>query len=149
MRKYIREAQITYRRAAELPEAVRRSVRSSRDAVAVIRDLIGRRMTESFLVLAMSAKMEIIGYHEVARGTVAACPVNPADVLRYPIIVGAHCIIIAHNHPSGDPSPSSDDLDITKKLLAASELLGITLTDHIIVTDDNYTSFLDSGRLVR
>jgi DNA repair protein RadC len=147
MRTYLREAIVTYRRNGKLPEGVRRRVSTSRDVAPVVQQLIGARMTESFLVLALSAKHEIVGFHEVARGGVASCPVVVADVFRYPIACGALGIILAHNHPSGDRTPSPEDLAITRKLLEASRLLGIGLLDHIIVGEDGYTSFLDDGLL--
>lgn len=148
MRTYLREAEIIYRRKGKLPEDVRRRVGSSADAAPVLNEIIGSRLTESFVVLALSSRNEIIGYHEVARGAVSYCPVTPADVFRYPILAGAEAIIIAHNHPSGDSNPSSEDVALTEKLARAAQLLGIRILDHIILAGEGcYTSFLDSGLL--
>ena len=71
--------------------------------------------------------------------------VTAADALKYPLIVGARAIVVAHNHPSGNHEPSSDDIALTTRLRSASKLLGIDLLDHIVVGADGYTSFLDAG----
>lgn len=92
-------------------------------------------------------KQRIIGFHEVARGSVASCAVVPADVFRYPLIAGAPAVVIAHNHPSGELAPSTEDLLVTTRLRDAGKLLGIALLDHIIVSEHGYYSFLDDGRL--
>ncbi len=147
MRTYLREAQITYRRAGKLPEDVRKAVRSSADVAPIVAELIGDRITESFLVFALDAKNRIIGYHEVARGGTTSCPVSPADAFRYPVASGAVAIIAAHNHPSGDVVPSTEDVEFTRKLRKAGELLGISLLDHVIVGEDGYMSLLDAGLL--
>ncbi len=89
MRTYLREAQITYRRGGKLPDAVQRIVRSSRDVAPLVSELIGSRITESMLVLALDAKHRIIGYHEVGRGSVTSCHVCVGDTFRYPLMVGA------------------------------------------------------------
>ena len=147
MRTYLREAQITYRRVGSLPESIHRNVRNSADVAPIATELIGTRLTESFLVFALDAKNRIIGYHEVSRGSTAACPVMPGDVFRYPIVVGALAIIVAHNHPSGDPTPSDEDVHMTARLRKAGQLLGVQVLDHIVVADSGHTSMLDAGIL--
>jgi len=102
MPTYIREAELTYRRRKTphvLGEPAFTTVRSSADVAPVARALIGTRVTESFIVLALSCKHKVIGFHEVARGSVSACPVVLGDVFRYPLIAGAAAIIVAHYVP--------------------------------------------------
>jgi hypothetical protein len=150
MPNYIREAELTYRRRMtphDCVEGLNAVLRTSSDVAPILRNLIGFRLTESLLVVAVSVKQRIIGFHEVARGSVSSCAVVPADVFRYPIIAGAPAVVIAHNHPSGEPVPSTEDLLVTRRVRQAGALLGITLLDHIIVSEHGYYSFLDAGRL--
>jgi DNA repair protein RadC len=83
---------------------------------------------------------EIIGYTETARGSIDRCPVDPRCVFRAAITAGALAIIVAHNHPSGDRSPSREDRRLTERLRAGTELLGIGLLDHVIVTKTKFRS---------
>lgn len=150
MPTYIREAELTYRRRKTLHDANASTptmVRSSADVAPIVRRLIGTRLTESLIVLALDGKHKILGFHEVARGSSSACPVVPADVLRYPLIAGAVAIIIAHNHPSGDITPSPEDRAVTRRMVEASTLLGLRMLDHLIVSDERHYSFLDAGEL--
>ena len=150
MPPYIREAELTYRRR-KTPDVVGEpaftTVRSSADVAPVARALIGTRVTESFIVLALSCRHKVIGFHEVARGSVSACPVVLGDVFRYPLIAGAAAIIVAHNHPSGDVTPSAEDVVITQRIVDASALLGLQVLVHLIVSDERHYSFLDAGQL--
>jgi DNA repair protein RadC len=150
MPTYIREAELTYRRrkTSNDPAAPTvTTVRSSQDIAPIARVLIGARLTESLIVFALDAKNRIIGFHEVARGSVSSCPVLPADVFRYPLIAGAAAIILAHNHPSGDVAPSAEDRAFTSRVCDAAKLLGIRLLDHLVVSDERHHSFLDAGEL--
>lgn len=150
MPTYIREAELTYRRRKMQPDADNltiTTVRSSNDVAPVVRALIGTRLTESLVVLALDSKNKVLGFHEVARGSISACPVVPADVFRYPLIAGAAAIILAHNHPSGDVAPSPEDRAFTKRVVEASALLGLRVLDHLIVSDERHHSFLDAGEL--
>ena len=83
----------------------------------------------------------------ISEGSLTQCPVAPREVLRVPLRIGAHGIIFVHNHPgSGDPTPSSEDADLTQRLRVASELVGITARDHVIVATGGYFSFVEAGR---
>ena len=79
--------------------------------------------------------------------TTTACPVAPADLFRALLREGAAATIVLHNHPSGEPDPSPDDVRLTRQLSAAAALLGLRLLDHIILGHPDYYSFLDSGEL--
>ena len=84
---------------------------------------------------------------KVAEGSLTQCPVSPRDALREPVRLGAHGIVFVHNHPSsGDPSPSVDDAELTDRLRAASEVVGILARDHVIVAANGYYSFVEAGR---
>jgi DNA repair protein RadC len=142
-RLYLREAHLTYRRTDVKLGATR--IQSSETVVRTIRQLIGSNIAESMVVIAMDTGNGMIGVHEVSRGAVNGCVINAADVFRYPLIVGAAAVVLAHNHPSGRVEPSADDIAITEKLCAAGKLLGIPVLDHVIVTDAGHFSFLDAG----
>ncbi len=103
-------------------------------ATAVAVDVIGRRATESVLCLFLDARYRVSGYAEVARGTLNSASLRPRDVLTPALLSGAAAVIIAHNHPSGETSPSRADRLVTTALRDACRLVGVVLLDHVIVT---------------
>lgn len=102
---------------------------------------------EALVMLALDTKNSIIGAFEVSRGSVNASIVHPREVFKRLLVVNATRFVIAHNHPSGSPAPSQDDLNITKRLKNASEILGIEMLDHIIIGENNHRSFKADGLL--
>src|SRR5579864_374932 len=106
------------------------------DAARIARAVIGRRASESVLAIMLDSRHRVTGYAEVARGTVNAARLTPRDVFTPALLANAAAVVVAHNHPSGEPSPSSGDRMVTRALRAAAELLGLTLLDHVIVTAD-------------
>ena len=126
---------------ASLPDRI---VRSSMDVAAVVRAAIGNIDHEVFVVLHLDAKNRIRGVHEAGRGSRTACFVDPVEVFRAAVIAGATSIVLAHNHPSGDPTPSSEDLAITRKLDEGARFLGIRVLDHVVIGEDGHHSMLDS-----
>ena len=100
---------------------------------------------EVFGVLILNIKHKIVAVHEVSRGTLNASLVHPREVFKSAILHNAAAIICFHNHPSGDPKPSKEDVDITKRLIEAGEILGIPVLDHIIVGDEEYVSLKEMG----
>jgi DNA repair protein RadC len=138
----------------ERPEAFERDalaenlhVRTPRDAVAVLSPRLSREEVEVFLVIALNAQHRIIALQEVTRGIQNSSLVHPREVFRIAIALGAAAIIVSHNHPSGDPSPSGDDRTVTEQLVAAGRLLDLPVHDHIIVGAGRYTSFAEAGLL--
>ena len=89
----------------------------------------------------------VIAYHEVGRGTLDAVLVTQREVFKAAILGNAAAVIVGHSHPSGDPTPSSDDFELTSRLTAAGVLLGIEVLDHIVVGDGRYVSFKEIGLL--
>ena len=102
---------------------------------------------EVFIVIALNAKNRVIEKHLISLGTVNSTLVHPRECFRALIQSGASATILAHNHPSGDPTPSTEDRVITNRLKEASELLGIRLLDHIVIGRDGFFSFVDEGLL--
>ena len=99
---------------------------------------------EAFFVLTLTQKLQIINYYMVSLGTAVATLVHPREVFRPAIFDGAVKIMCVHNHPSGDPAPSRQDRDLTSRLREAGTLIGIRITDHIII-GTSYFSFQEHG----
>lgn len=104
---------------------------------------------EHFVVLHLNGKNSIIARETISIGSLQASIVHPREVFRGAVHNASAAIIIAHNHPSGDPRPSTEDKTITMRLLEVGDLLGIPVLDHIIVGDRSYFSFCGSGDLKR
>lgn len=100
---------------------------------------------ERFWVVAVDAKNRPLCAREVAKGGRVRCQVDPAAVLRVPVVESASGAIFVHNHPSGDPTPSADDLGLTERLVAGGRLLQIRILDHLIVGSEGYVSLRDEG----
>jgi DNA repair protein RadC len=122
---------------------------SSRDIDAALRPRLGRAEVEHFLAIPLDAKNRPIGELRIASGGLSACPVAPSDVFRALLREAASGVVFVHNHPSGEPEPSPEDLHITERLVRAGALLGVRVLDHVIIARDSYFSFLDAGLLVR
>ncbi len=123
------------------------SVRAPDDVARIAQVLIGDSAQELFLVFHLDIKNRVLGFSEVARGGIDVCPVDARAVFRTAIALGASALIAAHCHPSGDPTPSADDINLTERLKAAGELLGIPVLDHVIVTDTSTVSLSERGLL--
>lgn len=122
-------------------------VATSADVVAFIRELLRDEIVEHFVAVGLDAKRRPIAWTTIAIGSVSACPVSPADVLRFALVAAAPAVVVAHNHPSGDPAPSPEDLILTERLVLASKHVGIQILDHVIAGEDGHFSFLDAGLL--
>jgi len=120
-------------------------IRDSTGAAAALRPFFAGLDREQFLVACLDAKHAIIGVNVVSIGTLTLSIVHPREVFKPAILLNACGIIAAHNHPSGDPSPSAEDRVLTARLRQAGELIGIALLDHIILGDDRLYSFADFG----
>lgn len=88
---------------------------------------------ECFVVIALDAKNRVIEKHLVSLGTVSSALVHPRECFRPLIQSGASTCILAHNHPSGDPTPSAEDIKITRQLISAGEIMGIKILDHVVI----------------
>ncbi|MDD2850444.1 MAG: DNA repair protein RadC [Desulfuromonadaceae bacterium] len=102
---------------------------------------------EHFVVLHLDVKNRIIARETVSIGSLSQTIVHPREVFKAAVHNGSHSIICVHNHPSGDPSPSTDDNAITCRLRDAGELIGIKVLDHIIIGDNKYFSMVEAGGL--
>jgi len=98
-------------------------------------------------VIALNSQSRVIAIQEVTRGILNSSLVHPREVFRLAIAFGAAGIIVAHNHPSGDPTPSADDRAITRQLVDAGRLLDIPVYDHLVLGAQRYLSFAEAGLL--
>lgn len=110
---------------------------------AVLRD----RKREMFLVVLLDARHRILREEIVSEGSLTSSIVHPREVFMPAVRESAGAVVFVHNHPSGDPSPSDEDVAVTRRLVHASELLGIRVLDHVIVGDGRYASFKEAGLL--
>lgn len=124
-----------------------RSIRGPEDAAAVLRQIIGDYDREAFAVLLVDAKHRVIGAHIAGVGTLDSAQTGPREVFRAAILAGAKAVVLGHNHPSGDPAPSSADLHLTRRLTKAGELLGIPVLDHIIIGEASHVSLREHGAI--
>jgi DNA repair protein RadC len=146
----LRELTVRYsvkKDSEDRPVMVGHLLRNPADAAAAFMALLRDEPAEVFGILCLTTKHCVIAYHEVSRGTLDSTPVHPREVFKGALLTNAAAIIGSHNHPSGDPAPSVDDIALTKRLAAAGELLGIPVLDHIIIGDGRYFSFKEAGLL--
>ncbi|MGE5676083.1 MAG: RadC family protein [Mycobacterium leprae] len=100
---------------------------------------------EQFMVILLNAKNRVIDVEKISVGTLTASLVHPREVFRPAIRRSAHAVVLAHNHPSGDPTPSREDRALTQRLIRAGKELGIEVLDHVVVGDGKYISFRERG----
>jgi DNA repair protein RadC len=129
------------------PVIIGRALNTPKDSAAAFMTTLQDEPAEVFAMICLTTKHRVIAYHEVSRGTLDSTLVHPREVFKAALLANAAAIIVAHNHPSGDPAPSSDDMTLTARLATAGHLLGIPLLDHIIVGDGRYFSFREAGSL--
>ena len=134
-------------RRAQQTAKRRPRIREASDVAELLRPRFRAEKREHFLVLPLSAKNEVLMVADVSVGTLTNALVHPREVFEPPIRCGAAHIILAHNHPSGDPAPSAEDHRLTRVLKDAGALLGIPVTDHVIIGGDGFFSFAEEGVL--
>jgi len=135
------------RRIEAAPRAGRDAVTSPEDVVkAVAGDLKGKKK-EHFLALLLDTRNRLIRTATVSMGSLDSSIVHPREVFKEAIKASAASVIFVHNHPSGDPEPSPDDIELTRRLVEAGKLLGILVLDHVIVGDGAYLSLKGSKDL--
>jgi DNA repair protein RadC len=124
-----------------------KQIRSSADASTILHAFLADVDREYFVVLMLDQKNKVIGINTVSIGSLTASVVHPRECFKPAILSNAAAIILAHNHPSGQPQPSQEDRVLTVRLVAAGKLLGISVLDHVIIGDGTsaYFSFTDEG----
>lgn len=124
------------------------AVRSPEDAVNIGKGFmrIHEEPEEYMYMICMNTKNKIIGVFEISHGSVNSSIVSPREVFQKALLANAVSIIVMHNHPSGDPTPSREDIEVTKRLVEAGKIVGVEVLDHIIV-GDRYSSLKEKGYL--
>ena len=135
------------RRTLASAPGARLQLRTARDAAALLMPAYGSRPFEQFGAVLLDSKHRVMKTTIVASGTLNSTIVEPRDVFREALAAGAAALVVFHNHPSGDPTPSPEDEELTRRLSAAGFLMGIDIVDHIVLGDVRYWSFRESGRL--
>ncbi len=127
------------------PERLR--VASPREAAAFLIPQYSARSLEHFGLMLLDARHRLIKTTLVSVGTLDSTLVHPREVFREASVAGAAAIVLFHNHPSGDPMPSTEDVKLTWRMVRAGELMGIDVVDHLVLADSRYFSFRESQRL--
>ena len=139
-----RELQIVYSRGSNL--AVLPQLSKPSDAAALLMNRLEREPVEVCHLLLLNTKHYVIATHELSRGTLDSCSVHPRELFKVAILGNAAAVVVAHNHPSGDPTPSADDVALCHRLRAAAEVIGVDILDFLIIGDGRYYSFKEAGR---
>lgn len=142
MREYYNRIEVQLVRE-ECAKETPKQVKSGSCVVGLLAETIGRAACEHFVVLLLDTKHVVLGMQTVSIGSLDAATVHPREVFKAAVLMNASCIIAAHNHPSGDPTPSSSDRAVTERLREAGEILGIPLLDHIVIGRERFYSFAE------
>lgn len=130
----IREKEVRYSR---------RKVTNTEQAAELGRLLLDGADRECVVVCCMDTRMKPLSLERIAIGTISECPLNMREVFKYAVLSNAACLLVFHNHPSGEAEPSEEDIRLTRRMRKAGELMGIPLVDHIILGDREYVSFVE------
>lgn len=134
-------------RLATTPREAAGSITSPRQAAELFMEELRYKKKEYFKILLLNTKNHVISKEEISVGSLSASIVHPREIFNIPLRKSAASVILFHNHPSGDPSPSQEDLEVTRRLVDAGNILGITVRDHIIIGDGCFFSFREKGLL--
>ena len=127
----------------QIPEKV--TLDSSEAVAKFLQKSIGRQKKENFVMLSLDTRNNLVKISDISVGTLNASVAHPREVFKEAVQASAAQIIIAHNHPSGSPEPSPEDIALTRRLEEAAKIFGIELLDHIIVTQDKFSSLKEQG----
>ncbi|HFR4142336.1 TPA: RadC family protein [Bacillus cereus] len=136
--KMVKESSLLYKE---------RRVKSPEDASLLFRQFLDGADREYFIVLCLDIKNQPTAINVCHIGSLNSSIVHPREVLKPAIISNAASIIVAHNHPSNDPTPSSEDLEVTKRLIEAGKVVGIDVLDHLIVCEGSFISLKEKGHM--
>lgn len=141
---YLLAAALEFSRRRIHPEGIR--IKRAHDVTPLLAHLLDRPQ-EHVVCISLNGAHEVLKMRTVSIGLLTSCPIHPREVFVGPITDRAYSVIIAHNHPSGDPTPSEEDKRVTHQIARAAGTLGIKLLDHIIVARRGYYSFQEHGLL--
>ncbi|MEK5026412.1 MULTISPECIES: RadC family protein [Paenibacillus] len=121
------------------------TIRSPQDAAEILTEQLRYLQKEHFVCLFLNTKNHVIAQETLSMGSLNASIVHPREVFRAAMKCSSAAIICAHNHPSGDPTPSPEDISLTSRLLQAGEIVGIDVLDHLIIGDSSFVSLKEKG----
>lgn len=148
--KVIKEVVLRFKDAEEIPPELsqsREKITCPEDLYKKFKPLFEGFTTERFVVFSLSTDLKVNAYKAISEGLLNSSLVHPREVFIFAIACASACIILAHNHPSGNTEPSQEDISITKQLVEASKIMGIKIQDHIIFAGETYTSLAERGLL--
>jgi DNA repair protein RadC len=137
------------RRGPRAEDLLEQRIASSADIAAHYVPLLRGDTMESLHIVGLDNRSRVRIKRCVARGGISSCAVTPSDVLRPLVLNACSAGVVVHNHPSGDPSPSPEDIALTERLVVGAGVLGLKIIDHVIVGAERHFSFLDGGLLHR
>lgn len=130
-------------RLAERPQA-----HTPAETARILRDYIGESDREQFVIAFLTIRNRLIGVHTVSVGCLTTALVHPRELFKAAILSGCAGLVMSHNHPSGDPEPSAEDIALTRRIASAGALLGISVLDHLILGEDGrFVSLRERGVL--
>jgi DNA repair protein RadC len=135
------------RRIARFSNAARPRILSAQDAADYMMDRLRFQLKEHFVALHLDAKRRLIGEEIVSVGSLDSTVAHPREIFKTAIKRSAAAIICLHNHPSGDPTPSYEDLEVTRRLVECGQILGVDVLDHIVIGSHSYCSMREKGWL--
>ena len=145
--KYIQRYDIRLIRDGRIAVDATPIIRTPQDTLPVLEPELSELAYEKFIALALSTKNHVIAVLPVSSGSLNASIVHPRELFQRAILANCASLILAHNHPSGDPTPSPEDIALTRKLVEAGQLLDIPILDHVILGYGKYSSFKEMGLL--
>lgn len=125
------------------------AITNSRDLYTYLNGAIRDKTRECFMAIFLDSKNRVLAMDTLFEGTLTASGVYPREVIRAALQHRAAALIFAHNHPSGEPRPSAEDVAVTRQLVLAGRVMGITVHEHLIIGENRYYSFADQGHLAR
>ena len=120
-------------------------IRTPEDVAAIMSPEYENAAVEIAYMLSLDTKNKVIGVFTISTGSLNASIIHPRDVFQRAILSNAASVILVHNHPSGDPTPSSEDIELTRKLVEAGKLLDIAVLDHVVIGEGRYESLKERG----
>lgn len=135
-----KETTFKYPDHSEIPK---KRITSPEEFFNLFQPVFNEEPSEIFIVAWLSSSNRVIGFERITLGLLNSSLVDPRSVFRGAIIANCANIILSHNHPSGNPEPSNEDISITRTLVEAGKIIGINIFDHLIFADDKFTSFVE------
>ena len=133
------------RRISSMAVQKKKFIKTPQDAACIVMEEMRHLKKECFRILLLNIKNSLISVENISVGSLSASVVHPREIFKIPIKKSAAAIILTHNHPSGDPTPSSEDINITRRIFQAGEIIGIDVLDHIIIGNGEFISLKEKG----